>query len=173
MLEHAVIKRKIKKNIRFPVLFCGCVPLSNLFGIFDCRKTRDLGYPCKTATCHIWSHFYGTGKLLWHYSWSLLCNLANCLSWILDTVPRLVLRTFNLPTLADLNICTFLCHTAYGSKSSFISRTTFCPITLHPFTTSLDNLLVANDTWLLQTATNKQGYTPTFQLDRLSQHYEL
>lgn len=42
MLEHVVIKHKIKKYIRFPVLFCGCVPLSKLFAYSIAEKPVTL-----------------------------------------------------------------------------------------------------------------------------------
>jgi hypothetical protein len=50
--------------------------------------------------------------------------------------PLCFLCKFNLPVLAYLKSCRVL-----GRKSSFISRTTLCPLSLYPLPTSLDNAL--------------------------------
>lgn len=41
-------------------------------------KTNEVGHPCMSVTCHIWLYFYGTREFLWHYTPSLLSNLATC-----------------------------------------------------------------------------------------------
>jgi hypothetical protein len=48
------------------------------------RSVCEVRLPYKSATSYGWPHFYGTGKLLWHYTytWPLLLNLANCVFWV-------------------------------------------------------------------------------------------
>ena len=63
-------------------------------------------------------------------------HLATCLSWILATIPHLALCficTFNLPMLADLNVCDLL--VSYCLRTEFLihCRTTSCLITLYNF----------------------------------------
>jgi len=102
-------------------------------------KTYEVGHTCKSATCHSWPHFYGTSKFLWNYTWSLVRNLATCISWILATVARFVLCClckFILPVMAYLKSCR-----VFGRNSSFIIRTALCLLSLRPLLTSLDNTL--------------------------------
>jgi hypothetical protein len=72
------------------------------------RSVCEVRLPCKSAICYGWPHSYGPGKLLWHYTWSLLLNLVNCVFWIVATFPRWFLCfifNFNLPTLANVKGC--------------------------------------------------------------------
>jgi len=75
-----------------------------------------------------------TEPVLWRYTWSLLHNVATCLSWILATVSHFVLHI-----LGDLKVYNFLYHTVHGPKSSFVSRTACCPANLRLFSTSTDS----------------------------------
>jgi hypothetical protein len=91
-------------------------------------------------------------------------------------VSHLVLRficKLNLPLLAGINGC----HTLHGPKSPPIIKTTFCPLSVHSFSTSADNRLkLPGGNWpitALQVSTHWQGYVHAFQLDRLSLHSEL
>jgi hypothetical protein len=110
------------------------------------RKVCEAGQPCKSATCHSWPHFYGTGKFLWYYTWLLIHNLATCIYWILATVSSLVLcflYKFNTHMLADMKSCI-----VFGQKSLFISRTAFYPFNVHHLSTSMDNTLeISSGNW--------------------------
>ena len=111
--------------------------------------------PCNSATCHNWTHCYGNGNSLW-YTWSLLHNLATCLSSVLATLAH----AFKLRMLTELQTVILLHHTAHGLIFWFISITTCCPADLHPLATSTDNTLQFSGANLLLYLTDSVRYLP-------------
>ena len=91
---------------------------------FSCLHTAiQLHY---IKTCDRWPHCNGSTQFL------LLHNLAN--SSALAAVSHAVLQYSlqHLTTDGDTNSCIFLHHTVQGSESTSSSRTTCCPLNLHP-----------------------------------------
>ena len=136
-----------------------CVKLLTSHVILGCgncwcwySKTCEFGHQCNLVICQIWPHRYGTSKFLRYYTWSLLHNVATCGSWNWTAVVTLffsfhtLVTNLLLPT--DLNNCML-----FGSKSSFISRTVFCPLSFHssPQVWAIYwNILVATDPFVKQ-----------------------
>ena len=111
---------------------------------YEYNKACEDCHPCKSATCHSWPCFYRTGKFLRHY-WALVHNLVTCFSWILATASHLVLwflYKFNHHILGNLQCFIILYLTVCKPKSSFVSRTTSCPLNLRSFFVSTQHTAI-------------------------------
>jgi hypothetical protein len=94
-------------------LFHHITALCRLCGIF-CRPIPvtvicvKLATTLKSATCHGWPYYYGTGTFPWYCTWPLLYTLATCLSQIMAKGTHFLLcflYIFNHPMLANLRSC--------------------------------------------------------------------
>ena len=97
-------------------------------------KTCDI-QPRQTAASNGWTRFYGTIKLYWYQTWSLLRNLSTCVSWILATVLHLItffMCEFNFSLFVHFQCCVFFVSCCTWGKKIVIS-TTFLPIQLPSF----------------------------------------
>jgi len=115
------------------------------------NTTCQFGHPVSSATWHNWLQFYWTGKFIWYYKWSLLDNLATCLSWILAIVSQLVIRLvckLNFPFLVNLKSY-IMCVILYIGRSShsLAEISLFSPPNLHSskLWTTDKNFIVAYD----------------------------
>jgi hypothetical protein len=116
-------------------------------------------------------------KTLEHRQIPMILYIHYSMTWppvYLESRPQLIclICTFNLPMSADLKGCRVLVHAVHEHKCSFISRTTSCPINLHPFPQVWAKdwkFLVATDT-VLQVSNHWQVYVPASKLDSLSLH---
>jgi hypothetical protein len=112
--------RSSVKLLTFRVMF-GC---GNCWYSKTCKAGHILAEPANS-----YDIIHGRYSITWqHVSWNLTA-VANLLFSLYTPVTNL-----RLPT--DLNNCM-----AFGSKSSFVSRTAFCLLSFHLFSTSMGNIL--------------------------------